>query len=241
MKDMTDDRRIVMLRHNFKNLPWDDPYYVKQCADVAERIVYDVTSRNPRTDFIRQLSPMFIGPVVTGDGIDAQCFELYWQCSKLYPCHAFMNEPTAEYWEWRKMMFSKGVDEAGTNDKRHPNRKLKMKPRDCMYSVWYNRATGRYEHLGYIESRKRCYIVEYARLIAGTEAIREMKEAYDAGKKIAIVDFDAYNYYNENKTIRDVINEYRPAGHGYVVKMLLEGDISVVDGEVVDNIGILDR
>lgn len=237
---MTDDRNIVMLRHSFKNLSWEDPSYVKQCPDIAERIVYDVTSRNPRTEFIRQLSPMFIGPVVTGDGIDAQCFELYWQCSKLYPCHAFMNEPTQEYWNWRREMFSKGVDEAGTNDKRHPNRKLKMKPKDCMYSVWYNKATGKYEHLKYIESRKKCYIVEYAKLIAGTDAFREMKEAYDSGRKLAIVDFDAYNYYNDGKTIRDVINEYRPAGHGYVVKMLLEGDISVVDGEVVDNIGILE-
>lgn len=237
---MTDDRNIVMLRHNFKNLSWNDPYYVKQCADIADRIVYDVTSRNPRTDFIRQISPMFIGPVVTGDGIDAKCFEIYWQCSKVYPCHAVMNEPNEDYWAWRKEMFSKEVDELGPNQKRHPNRKIGAKPRECMYSLWYNKKTGEYEHLRYIESRKKEYIVEYAKLIAGTDAFKEMKVLYDSGKKLALVDFDAYNFYNEGKTIKQVINEYKPAGHGYVIKMLLEGDIEVVDGEVIDNIGVLE-
>ena len=236
---MTDDKNIIMLRHDFKNLEWNAPCYVKQCADIEDRIVYDVTSRNPRTDFIRQLSPMFIGPVITGDGMDAQCFELYWQCSKLYPCHAFMGQPTEEYWAWRKEMFSKGVDEIGTNAKRHPNRKIGAKPRECICSIWYNKETGKYEHLGYIESRKKEYIVEYAKLIANTDALKEMKDLYDSGKKLALVDFDAYNYYNQGKNLLQVINEYRPAGHGYVIKMLIEGDIEVVDGKVIDNMGVL--
>jgi len=237
---MIEDRNIVMLRHSFNNLSWDHPYYVKQCSDIDERIVYDVTSRNPRTEFIRQISPMFVGPVVTGDGINAKCFEMYWQCSKVYPCHAFMGEPTEEYWAWRKEMFSKGIDEATTYEKRHPNRKLKMKPSQCMYSLWYNKETGEYERLGYVESRKKEYIVEYAKLIAGTEAFKEMKDLYDSGKKLALVDFDACNYYNDGKTIKDMINGYKPAGHGYVIKMLLEGDIEVVDGKVIDNIGVLE-
>ena len=53
------------------------------------------------------------------------------------------------------------------------------------------------------------------------------------------MDFDTYNYYNEGKTIVDVFNEDRRAGHGYVMKMLIEGEIEVVDGKVIDHVGVL--
>ena len=37
----------------------------------------------------------------------------------------------------------------------------------------------------------------------------------------------------------EVFNTYKKAGHGFVLKMLLEGDIEVKNGAVVDNIGVL--
>ncbi|MCQ2136084.1 MAG: hypothetical protein MJY67_04125 [Bacteroidales bacterium] len=236
---MIDDKNIVMLRRNFANKGWNDPFYTKQCADLDERVVFDVTSRNPRKDFAEQVSPMCLGPVVTGDGVNAGCFELYWQCSKVYPCHTLLGEPTQDYWEWRKEMFSKNPSDMTTMQKRHPEKKLGAKSRDCMYSIWYNKETGEYERLGYLESRRKEYIVEYAKLVYDTDAFREMKALYDSGKKLALVDFDGYNYYNQGKTIVDVFNEYRKAGHGFVIKMLLEGDIEVVNGEVIDHVGVL--
>ena len=234
-----DDKNIVMLRHHHKNLPLDSQFYRDQCDDLDERIVIDVTSRNRRRDFARQISPMFIGPVITGDGMDAKSFELYWQCSKVYPCQTFMGEPTEEYWNYRRKMFSIAPDDLGILEKRHPEAKLGAKSRDCVFSIWYNKETGEYEKLGYKESRRKEYIIEYALLVHDSDAMKELKALYDSGKKLAFVDFDTYNYYNEGKTIVDVFNEDRRAGHGYVMKMLIEGDIEVVDGKVIDHVGVL--
>lgn len=238
MKRM-DDKNIVMLRHHHQNLPLNSQFYKDQCEDLDERIVIDVTSRNRRREFARQISPMFIGPVITGDGMDAKSFELYWQCSKVYHCQTFMGEPTEEYWNYRRKMFSIAPDELGILEKRHPEAKLGAKSRDCLFSIWYNKETGEYEKLGYVESRRKEYIIEYALLVHDTDAMKELQALYDSGKKLAFVDFDTYNYYNEGKTIVDVFNEERRAGHGYVMKMLLEGDIEVVDGKVIDHIGVL--
>lgn len=234
-----DDKNIVMLTHHHLNIPLNSQYYKDQCDDLDERIVIDVTSRNPRRDFARQISPMFIGPVITGDGMDAKSFELYWQCSKVYPCQTFMGEPTEDYWNYRRRMFSIAPDELGILDKRHPETKLGAKSRDCVFSIWYNKETGEYEKLGYVESRRKEYVIEYALLVHDTAAMKELQDLYDSGKKLAFVDFDTYNYYNEGKTIVDVFNEERRAGHGYVMKMLIEGDIEVVDGKVIDHVGVL--
>ena len=101
------------------------------------------------------------------------------------------------------------------------------------------------EKLDYVSSRKKVYIPEYAKLIVNTDSFKYLKELYESGKKLALCDFDAWNYYGPNldqdTTIKDVVNN--PAykvGHGYVIKMLLQGDIEVVNGEVIDHIGVLD-
>ena len=48
------------------------------------------------------------------------------------------------------------------------------------------------------------------------------------------------NDYLSINTIKDVINfTGLIAGHGVVLKLLLQGDIEVVDGKVIDHAGIL--
>ena len=91
------------------------------------------------------------------------------------------------------------------------------------------------------------------------------------GKKIALLDFDGYNYdseeamrkqyvsylnkckrekvepkYDESdflkiKCVKDVVNcPFLLAGHGFAIKMLLQGDIAVnEDGTVTDITGVL--
>jgi hypothetical protein len=68
---------------------------------------------------------------------------------------------------------------------------------------------------------------------------------YNEGKKIALVDFDAWNYYgpelDQEITIKEVVNNpLFKVGHGYVIKMLLQGDIEVIDGKVIDHIGVFE-
>lgn len=235
-----DDRRIVMMKHSPRYESVYSTFYREQCDDLSERIIFDVTSRNPNRAFAKQVSPMYMGPVITGDSMNAECFEVYWQSGKLYPCHALLGKPTADYWEYRKQRFSTPIDGLGNIEKRYPNRMLHCQTKDCQGYIWYNKETGKYEILGWVASRKKAYIREYAKLFVKTDAYQEIKKVYESGKKIALIDFDVYNYYKEDKTIFDVINENRQAGHGYVIKMLLEGAIDVVDGDVIDNIGILE-
>ena len=97
-----------------------------------------------------------------------------------------------------------------------------------------------------------------------------MKSLLDQGKKIALLDFDGFNYYCEEAmkiryrayvlkckkekrpilmTEKDFtdIKDMRaavdfadtPVGHAFVVKALLQEDIKVVNGKVLDNIGML--
>ena len=41
--------------------------------------------------------------------------------------------------------------------------------------------------------------------------------------------------------MKDVLNcNFMLAGHGFVLKALLQGDLEVVDGKVIDNIGVLE-
>ena len=110
--------------------------------------------------------------------------------------------------------------------------------------VYFNE-NGDLEKLDYVTSRKRVYIPEYAKLIVNTDSFKELKELYDSGAKIALCDYDAWNYYGTNldqdTTIKDIVNNPQfKVGHGYVIKMLLQGDLEVKDGIVIDHIGVLD-
>jgi hypothetical protein len=91
----------------------------------------------------------------------------------------------------------------------------------------------------------------------------------DEGKKVALLDFDGFNYYNEEsmkvryrayvlkckkehrpilvgekdftdiKDMRSAIEfAHTPVGHAFVVKALLQGDLEVVDGKVIDHMGL---
>ena len=151
---------------------------------------------------------------------------------------------------------------------RRPHSLLGYKDEDCLFSVLYNNGT--WERLSYVDARKRIYIPEYAKLVVKTASYKWLKKLYDEGKKIALVDFDGYNYYygkakeklyNQHikrctkkgikpkaslkdflnlKTMSDVIScGFTPAGHAFIIKMLLEGDLEVKNGQVIDHRGIL--
>ena len=75
------------------------------------------------------------------------------------------------------------------------------------------------------------YIPIYAREVLKTSAYKKLKSLYDTGIKIALVDFDGYNYWDEGYSMREVINNpKKKMGHAFVLAMLLEG-IIYFDGE----------
>lgn len=272
-----ENKNIIVLKHHPMNVFFSNPFYRNQFAEgenPEDYVILDVTSRNKDKEFIKYLSPFFMGPCQASDGLEFKIFENMWQFGKVFEGDAVFRKlistkksedipfvssdkdgnPTEEWFENRKI---------GAGTTLAHRRPYVGKP---LYHYYVN-TDGNTERLGYVESRKKVYIPEYAKLIHDTPSFRKLKEIVDSGRKLALVDFDGYNYYNpkymsalyeKNKakysdmratleeylnirTMKDVINYPELlAGHAFVIKMLLQGDISVVYGKVVDHVGVLD-
>lgn len=272
-----ENKDILLLKHHHLNVHYTNPFYTNQTDnDLSKYTVIDVTSRVERNKqfmadhpgFAKDLSPFFIGPVVSSDGTAANIFEIFWQCGKVYPCHDNNGKPNKEYFDWRNHYYSKTTC---TRDlMRHSCHSIGYENKDARYFAYYDANKNDYIPLDYIEARKRVYFPEYAKLVVNTASYKWLKSLVDSGQKIALVDFDACNY-NEacamrkqyesyvNKckkekiapsqtetdflnihSMKDLVNApFMRVGHGCVLKMLLQGDIEVKNGQVIDHEGIM--
>ena len=264
-----ENKNIIGLRLHFTRIKYDNTFYKNQCPNLEEYRVIDCTSRNQ--EFARDLSPFFLGPAVGPDGATAATVEQFFQSGKVYPCHDNGGTPNEEFFRWRDRMYSKQPHELTKQELRHPQKLLGYEHSDCLYFPWYDKETGTYIPLDYVTSRKKVYIPNYARLVSQTPGYQRLKELVDAGEKIALADFDTYNYYDDGaktkkyesyiakckkenviptvtlddflniKTMKDVLTcPFIPAGHAFVIKALLQGDIEVKDGKFLDHLGLLD-
>jgi hypothetical protein len=172
------------------------------------------------------LSPFKVGPVLDKHepALSAKIFENRWQYGKLWPTAKHMNadqSPSAKWFEFRAKGYASNVP------KRRP---LPRKEFGNATSSYYN---GRLH--GYVESRKLVYVPEYADLIRGSAAIREMKKMLDDGTSILVLDNDAppKMAYREGREMNQALwdemieNEALPFGHGYVVAALLDGKVDM--------------
>ena len=190
--------------------------------------------------------------------------------AKVFEHHDEDGQPNAAYFEYRDGMYGKKQGEIPKPVMRHPYHEFGYTADDMLYWAYWNSEKGEYERLSYLEGRKKVYVPEYAKLVADSDALRWMKSLLDQGKKIALLDFDGFNYYCEEamriryrayvakckKEKRPILKSekdftdikdmksavdfaYTPVGHAFVVKALLQGDIEVVNGEVIDHIGMI--
>ena len=264
-----ENENIIGLRLHFCKLKPNNSFYTNQCPNLDEFTIVDCTSRN--RELSQDLSPFSLGPAVGPDGASAATVETFFQCGKVYPCHDDGGKPNAEFFAWRDKMYRKAKGELTKEELRHPNRSLGYEAHQCLYYPWFDQQTGTYIPLDYVTSRKKVYIPNYARLVSKTETFRRLKTVVEAGQKIALADFDTYNYYYDQamikkyesyvkkckqekkeptatvqdflniKTMKDVMNcSFIPAGHAFVIKALLQGDLEVVGDEVIDHAGVLD-
>lgn len=273
--DESSKHNVILLKHHSMNVYFDNPYYLNQCSCLQDCIVLDVTSRCERNkafmaehpNFVKDISPFFIGPVTSSDGKTCQIFELFWQCSKVFPGFDDHGVPNKKYFEWRDHYYSLTTDSISRDELRRPWARLGFNGTDTLYEAYYDKDKGKWVGLSYIESRKKIYFREYAKLVYNSASFKWIKSLLDEGKKVALVDFDAFNFYSDQakeklyesykkknpygrltltdflsvKTMKDVVNFALPAGHGVVLKALLDGDLEVdSSGNVIDHSGILD-
>jgi len=275
-----ENKKIIMLKHHVLNVYYDNSFYTNQLDSgdrIEDYVVIDVTSRMTRNkefmaehpNFAKEISPFYIGPVVSSDGVKANIFEVFWQCGKVYPCHDDNGHPNKAYFEWRNSFYAK--TKCTKDLMRHACHDLGYENKDALYFAYYDKEKQEYVPLNYVQARKKVFVPEYAKLVANSESFRYLKSIVDSGKKLALVDFDAYNYYSRNamrkafeayvnkleknnlrskKTVWDFFRidsmkkvmdcSYLTMGHGFVLKALLQGDLKVENGQVVDVSHILD-
>ena len=273
-----ENKNIILLKHHILNVKYTNTFYLNQTdnGDLSDYVVIDVTSRVERDKqfmeehptFAKDLSPFYIGPLVSSDGAKANIFEIFWQCGKVYPCHDDNGKPNKDFFIWRNEFYSK---EKCTRDlMRHTCKSIGYEHKDTLYFAYFNKNTNDWEALDYVEARKRVYFPEYIKLIYNSESYKWIKSLVDEGKKVALVDFDAINIYSKQartKAYESYINKCKQSGnkptlteddfqkldnikdfvscsflvvgHAVAIKALLEGDLEVVDGEVIDHIGLL--
>ena len=213
-----------------------------EAAKGVEFVRIDCTSGNPDTTMKEGLSPFFLGPVDTYDGLKAERFERAWQCSKVFAGFADASgNPLPEWFAWRDRMWA---DASNTDHMaiRFPAGKENANAKKTLYSYW--KVDGEFKRLGYIDARKHIYLPVYAKAVVKTEAYRRLCSMRDEGKNLLLVDFDGYNRHlpRYNFTYNDVLHcPLLKMGHGFVLAMLLEGVVKVDEkGHVTYAEGLMD-
>lgn len=177
-----------------------------------------------------QLSPFYLGPVPLYEDMVATNLENAWQFSKVYPEHFDKQSNTIleSYFTWAK----KGWSDSFAH--RYPMGKGKIP----LFSYWktFNSENQHWqEHRWtYIDARTNIYIPLYAKLIYKTSAFKKLKTMLKFQHKIALWDFDGYDFEKRNMTFKDVVfcEKYK-CGHAFVIYGLLTEQIIIDKNENV--------
>lgn len=184
--------------------------------------VIDCTSK-AKDKIMTSVSPFYLGPIECYDGLIANRFENVWQYSKVYPNMADENgNPTCSYFGWRDDGFKSDT----------ANRYPIGKGAKPLYSYW--KIGENYYKLGYIQARKLIYIPLYAKAVVKTAGFARLQELVKQGYNLALADYDGYDNDAFNMNIKQVVeNPNKVMGHAFILKMLLDGLISVKNEDVI--------
>ena len=192
-----ENKNIVVVKLHPHPMKYSNPFYTTQCPDIEDRIVINLTSRNPNRAFAKEVSPFYVGSVTGPDGASADSLEVFWQVGKIFANHDDGGQPSAAYFAYREKMYGAKPGEIPKPVMRHPYREFGYEADDMLYWAFWNEEKGEYERLSYLEARKKVYVPEYAKLVANSDAFKWMKSLVDKGEKLALLDFDGFNYYCE--------------------------------------------
>lgn len=176
----------------------------------TDGIVLNVTSTG--TTWVREFSPMLLGPVKLYGGYGSFNVENAWQYTKVYV--DFINPTSGDlspyYFDWA---LSGWGDKRG---QRYPMGKGAIPE----YSLWDG------QQLGYIEARKVIYKPLYRDAVFNSGLFEGLVgfvwDALQSGP-VYIFDFDGYDHKALGMTYDDVLNNrHRKMGHGFVLAEMLE-------------------
>lgn len=166
----------------------------------------DVTSRSHTWG--KHFSPFNLGPVDLYDGHWAYNIENAFQFSRVYPEYSTVDGvPAKHYWEWAK----KGW--------------LTPQPIKYPLGVWskhlYHWWKGK--KLTNLEAQNQIFLPIYKKAVTKTTAFGRLKEMYETGQDIYLIDFEGYDHRFLEKSWDEVINDPdRPVGQAFALCMILE-------------------
>ena len=262
-----ENRNVVIVKHHPRPLTLSNSFYTNQCPDIADMVVIDLTSRNPDRSFAKQVSPFYVGPVTGPDGATAPNLEVFWQVGKVFPHHDDGGQPNAAYFDYRKKMYSAKPGEIPKPVMRHPYREFGydvlywaywnaekgeyerlsyLEGRKKVYIPEYAKLVADSEALKWMKSLldegKKIALLDFDGFFYySEEAMKIRYRAYvnkcrKEKRPIVMSEKD----FTDIKDMKSAVNfAHTPVGHAFVVKALLQGDLEVVDGKVIDHIGML--
>lgn len=223
----------------------------------------DISSRS--TKILKDMAPDQLGPCVASDGIEFQNLENLWQYSKVfegvqrvdkekYFFYVKNGVPTQEYYDFRNE--GAALESA--------DKKLAGVISKNSYKFFFKEGD-EVKLLDEIEARKKIYIPGYAKLVVKTEGFKKLKKLVDDGQQVVLYGEGIFDYTDKDvlrnlyselqkkydnlyfddvevlESVKDLINfPYYPLGYGVILKALLEEDLEIVDGKIVDHAGLLD-
>ena len=236
--------------------------------DVTSRITRNKEFMEAHPRFARELSPFYVGPVTSADGTKAEIFEILWQCGKVYPCHDDNGKPNAAYFEWRNYFYSQtectkdlmrhtcksiGYEHKDARYFAYFDKEIVdyvplgyVDARKKVYFPEYAKLIYNTESFQYlkslVDSGKKIALVDFDACNYNEKcAMQKEYTAYiNKCKTNKISPTLTENDFLNITSLKELINApFMKVGHGCVIKALLQGDIEVVDGAVVEHSGIL--
>lgn len=236
--------------------------------DVTSRVTRNREFMEKHPTFAKDLSPFFVGPVIGSDGVRAEIFEIFWQCGKVYPCHDEGGKPNSAYFEWRNSFYAKeectkdlmrhtcksiGYEHKDARYFAYYDKEKGdylplgyVEARKKVYFPEYAKLICNTESFKYlqslVDSGKKIALVDFDACNYNEECA--MKKEYasyiNKCKKDKVTPTLTEKDFVGIKSLKDLINApFMKVGHGCAIKALLQGDIEIKDGEVIDRAGLL--
>lgn len=167
----------------------------------------DVTSRS--STWGKHFSPFNLGPVDLYDGHWAYNIENAFQFSRVYAEYSTVDGvPAAHYWEWAKK---------GWQNPKPIKYPLGVWSKH-LYHWWDNKK------LSNLEAQNQIFLPIYKKAVIKTTAFSRLKEMYETGQDIYLIDFEGYDHRFLGKSWDDVVNNIdMPVGQAFALCMILEG------------------
>ena len=236
--------------------------------DVTSRVTRNKEFMKEHPTFASDLSPFYVGPVTASDGTVAQIFEIFWQCGKVYPCHDDNGKPNADYFVWRNEFYSAktctkalmrhSCKSLGYEHKdaryfayfdKEKNEYIPLnyvEARKKVYFPEYVKLIYNTESFKYlsslVDSGQKIALVDFdACNYNETCAMKKEYNAYiNKCKKDKLAPTLTESDFLNIRSLTDLINApFMKVGHGCAIKALLQGDLEITNGEVIDRVGLL--